>query len=159
MSYKEQLQSIWRQFEKEHGFEPSTIRDCFEWAYQNKLWSPRPQDIAKIFGREMAEALRQEMRTDASGRRYRAKHCIRVNYGGVQMPLWGDIDKHSRTFLQQSFGERREGSVKDLYQLKQDVDHFNEFRSNGNHIQLILDFTDDVAELEAVKRSEEKSAA
>ncbi|MHC8494525.1 hypothetical protein ACTU44_17675 [Thalassospira sp. SM2505] len=151
MTYKEQLRKIWRQYEVENGEEPHTVRECFDWAVERGLWAPRPQDIAKIFGREMSEALRQEIRVDEQGRHYRAKHCVRENRGGVQLALWNDIDRAPRSFMEKSFQQRRQGIVRDSYQLKMDVDHFNDSRSKGNPIQLILNFEDDVAEIEAEK--------
>lgn len=161
MSYNEQLQTLWQKFERAHGDDPEslTIRDCFDWAYREKLWRPRPQDMAKMFGREMQEALRQVIRTDPSGRQYRAKHCVRETRGGIQMSLWGDIDTSPRSFMQKSFQQRRKSIVNDSYKLKSDVDHFNEYCSKGNPIQLVLDFTDDVAELEAAKRGYEEDVA
>ncbi len=158
-SYPKQMQAIWQQYEQTNEGEELTIRDCFDWAIKNKLWSPRPQDVAKIFGNEMSDALRQEIRIDDSGRQYRAKHCVKEERGGIQLTFWGDIDKATKQFMAKSFQQRRKGIVNDSYQLKQDVDHFNEYRGKEvGQIQLILDFTDDVAELEAVRKPEEDAA-
>lgn len=84
MSYIEQMQSLWHEFEEVHGQEPTTTRECFEWAYKNKRWAPRATDMAQIFNKEMTDALRQEYRIDASGRKYRAKVCIKEKIGPVQ---------------------------------------------------------------------------
>lgn len=149
MSYKENMQSLWVQYADENGEEPSSIADCFQWAMKKGLWHPKPVDVAKIFQREMADALRQKMRTDASGRTYRAMQCVRESKGGVQLVLWGDIDTVSRDFMEKAVQHRRKGLVDDGYKLKQDVDHFNEYRSPEEPIQLVLDVTEDVAEREA----------
>lgn len=149
MSYIEQMQSLWHEFEEVHGQEPTTTRECFEWAYKNKRWAPRSTDMAQIFNKEMTDALRQEYRIDASGRKYRAKVCIKEKIGPVQMTLWGDSDRVTPQFFKRSVHQRRNGVSHVCHQLKQDVDHFNEYRDASEPIKLILDFTDDVAELEA----------
>lgn len=150
MSYKEQMQRLWGKYEELHGREPNTIQDCFDWAYRAGLWKPRPLDISKIFNKEMADALRQETRIDESGRKYRAKICIKEKTGGVQMTLWADADKASEKFVKTSVQQRRNSVIGDCHKLKQDVEHFNEFRNPDKPINLILDFTDDVAEHEAL---------
>lgn len=149
------MQGIWGQFVDEHGEEPATTAECFAWATRKGLWQPRPVDVAKIFNREMASALRDEKRTDASGRTYRARQCVRENAGGIQMTLWGDTDKIPRRFMEKAVRYRRKGLVDDAFLLKQDVDHFNEYRYSDNPIQLPLDLTDDVAEREILEQSDD----
>jgi hypothetical protein len=154
MSYKQEMQKIWRLYEEEHGEEPLSIGECFAWAQRKGLWSPKPLDVAKIFNREMADALRDETRVDGAGREYRSRHCVRKNVGGVQLSLWGDIDKVSRSFFEESVQQRRKGLVDTGYQMKMDVDHFNEYRSPEAPISLVLDLTDDVADREAFENND-----
>lgn len=154
MSYAQAMQKIWKAYEEEHGEEPLSIADCFEWATRKGLWAPKPMDVAKIFNREMADALREETRIDASGRTYRARHCVRKTAGGIQLSLWGDIDKVSRSFFEESLHQRRKGLVDLGYKMKMDVDHFNEYRADEEPIQLVLDITDDVAEREALGKDD-----
>jgi hypothetical protein len=54
-----------------------------------------------------------------------------------------------------SVQQRRKGIVDDGFQLKMDVDHFNDYRSKDNPIALVLDITEDVAELEALNREDD----
>jgi len=77
-------------------------------------------------------------------------HCVRKTAGGIQLSLWGDIDKVSRSFFEESLHQRRKGLVDLGYKMKMDVDHFNEYRAPEEPIQLVLDITDDVAEREAL---------
>jgi hypothetical protein len=51
--------------------------------------------------------------------------------------------------MEKSVGQSRRGIINDAYQLKMVTDHYNEADPEQKRIQLILDFTDDVAELEA----------
>lgn len=65
------------------------------------------------------------------------------------MSLWADIDNAPRSFMEKSFSQRRKAIADDCFQVKQDVDHFNDENPTEFPIQIVLDFTDDVAEMEA----------
>lgn len=160
MSYKDKMIKLFRQFEQENGQIPVSTNEVAAWAIENNLWAPRPQDVRKLCAADMADALRQEMRTDANGITYRAKHCVRKSEGGVQLVLWADIDSSApRSFMAKSFAQRRRGIVDDCYQLKCDIDHFNNERSPEAPIQKCFDFTDDVAEREAADHAKRKKKA
>lgn len=66
-----------------------------------------------------------------------------------------------RSFLEKSFGQCRKSIADDCFQVKQDVDHFNDEHPEEMPIQMIIDFTDDVAEMEAAARRDpgEEAAA
>lgn len=147
--YSEQMQQIFDRYTAEMDPSPVSLDQVAGWAIQNGLWKPAPRDVVKLCMEDLAESLRQEKRTDAKGRRYRAKHSMRVSENGLQLTLWADIDNAPRSFMEKSFAQRRKGIVNDCFQVKQDVDHFNDEHSSEQPIQMILDFTDDVAELEA----------
>lgn len=68
-----------------------------------------------------------------------------------QYALWADIRAASRDHMEQAFQQRRQGIVRDCRQLKADVDSYNQNQNTGEAIQLVLDFTDDIAEYEALK--------
>ena len=50
-----------------------------------------------------------------------------------------------------AFQQRRQQIVGDCRQLKADTDSYNENNNTGKPIQMVIDFTDDLAELEAVQ--------
>jgi len=72
-----------------------------------------------------------------------------VDRAGEQMPLWADIRSASREHMQVAFQQRRQQIVGDCRQLKADVDSHNENHNSGQAIQMVLDFTEDIEELEA----------
>jgi hypothetical protein len=150
-NYAEQMQAIFEQYTSEMGTNPVSLDMVAEWAVREGLFFPAARSVVKLCREALAESLRQEKRTDGEGRVYRAKHSTRTSVGGVQLTLWADIDTAPRSFMEQSFAQRRKGIAADCFQIKQDVDHFNAERSAGAPIQMILDFTDDVAEMEASK--------
>lgn len=53
--------------------------------------------------------------------------------------------------MERSFQQRRQGIVGDCRQLKADVDSYNQNQNEGEAIQLILDFSPDMEEYEALK--------
>ena len=61
--------------------------------------------------------------------------------------------------MEKSVGQRRIGMVNDAFQLKQDVDHCNEVNPDQRQIPLVLDLTDDVAEMEAAGSAGNEEAA
>lgn len=85
----------------------------------------------------------EEYRTDAAGRRYRAKLAVRNRQGS----LWGDIDIAPRSHVEKAIGQRRKQIVGDCWQLRMDADHYSDAHPNEQPIQLILDFTEDVEEM------------
>ena len=156
VAYYKQLVRLWDEYDEEVGGEANSTPDFAEWAIKNGRWHPKPQDINKRLSADMADALRHEMRIDEHGIKYRAKICIKTKVGGVQLPLWADADKAPQNFMEKSVSRRRRLITGDCHQLKSDVDHFNLSRKPETPIQLPLDFTDDVAELEAVERKQNK---
>lgn len=100
----------------------------------------RQESLRAQFKGEMAQALREQYRTDAAGRRYRAKHAVRHTFAGKQLSFWGD------NYMEIAFAQKRRRIAGELHQLKLDVDHFNESRPDEKPIQLSLNFEDDVLE-------------
>lgn len=156
-TYSEQLQRIFDRYLIEVDSSPVSLDLVADWAIQNRLFMPEPRDIRKLCRDALADSLRQEKRKDSKGRMYRAKHSVRESFGGVQVSLWADIDKDPpRTFMKKSFSQRRKSIADDCFQAKQDVDHYNDAHPNDEPIQLILDFSDDVAEMEAAEKDRKK---
>ncbi|MCA1404665.1 hypothetical protein I6F26_10315 [Ensifer sp. IC3342] len=151
-TFSEQMQAIFDRYTEEVNSSPVSLDEVAAWAIEQGLYRPAPRDIVKVCREALAESLRQEKRVDAKGRKYRAKHSVRTNIGGVQMSLWADIDNAPRSFMEKSFSQRRKAIADDCYQIKQDIDHFNDERPGELPIPMILDFTDDVAEMEAAAR-------
>jgi hypothetical protein len=85
-------------------------------------------------------------------------HAARVSRSGKLVTLWGDMRKAAHSFIETAFRQRRNQIIGDCYQLKQDVDSFNEFYNKGEQIQLPLDFEPDVAEQEQIAKNKKQAA-
>jgi len=122
--FSEQMQAIFDRYTEEVDSSPVSLDNVAAWAIEQGLYRPQPRDVVKLCREALAESLRQEKRIDAQGRKYRAKHSVRTNIGGVQLSLWADIDNAPRSFMEKSFSQRRKAIADDCFQVKQDVDHF-----------------------------------
>lgn len=152
------MQSIFDDYQEENGFGPVDLDEVADWALRTERYVPPPKSLRQICRDALADSLRQEKRIDQAGREYRAKHSVRQSSGGRQLSLWADIDSAPRAFMVKSFAQRRKGIASDCFQLKQDVDHFN-YISDTSPIQLVIDFGEDVEEMEAERTSGAKKAA
>lgn len=148
-TFTQQMIEVFDRYAAEVDASPTPLEDVAQWAVLNGLYKPNQKTVVQMCRDDMADALRQDKRTDKEGRTYRAKLSVRTSIGGVQLSLWADADLAPRSFVEKAFNQTRRGIANDCFQLKQNVDHFNFARGVENPIQLVLDFTDDVAELEA----------
>lgn len=158
-NYHQQMQDIFAQYAEEVSPDPADLREVGAWAIREGLWRPRPADIHSRFASDMADALREEYRTDSAGRRYRAKLAVRSTKDGRQMSLWGDIDTAPRSHVEKAVGQRRKQIVGDCWQLRMDADHYSGAHPHEEPLKPILDFTDDVEEMLIAARIGEDEAA
>lgn len=149
MNQTEQLQEAFRAYEREHDHLPASATDVVKWAIDQELLAPpQPKDPTEILAGQLSRALRQEYATDAHGRRYRKNHAVTLTKDGVQYTIWAILDYAEHSHMEMAFSQRREQIVSDCLQLKTDVDVYNGFHPEQEPIQLVIDFTDDVAERE-----------
>lgn len=120
------------------------------WAYRNGLHKPSVKTVIDVIAADIAQVFREEYRVDRHGRRYRAKHAATKKQGNKTLSLWADLDDPNapHDHFVRSFGQRRQQIVGDCLQLKTDVDVYNDKRTPTQPIQIPLDFTLDVEELQ-----------
>jgi len=94
--------------------------------------------------------MRVEYITDAQGKRVRAKHAARVIQNGEQLILWDDIRTASPNHTETALAQRRQQIVGDCRQLKNDADSYNDNANPLVPIQVLFDFTDAMAEMDAL---------
>jgi hypothetical protein len=150
-TYNEQLQRIWHQYEAENGQLPSTTREAVIWGISKGMIAAPKVDPLDILSEDMSTALRAETRVDQYGRKYRVNHAVRITKAGVQYTFWADLDHAPRPHMEKAFSQRRKQIVSDCFQLKTDVDVYNDLHRDQPPIQLVLDFTDDVTELQTIE--------
>lgn len=149
-SYNEALQKLADEYFLEAGKDAATTKEIAFWAIQNRKWEAPPDVILSKCREDFAKALREQYISDEHGRPVRAKHVARIREGQEQIYLWADIRTAPRRHMEVAFQQRRQQIVGDCSQLKRDVDFYNAANSDERPIQLMLDFRDDIAEVEAV---------
>lgn len=156
MTQTEEFQMYWKQYQEEHGYEPSGTRVVVEWAVKiGKLYPPNV-DPLDVLASRMAKALRAETAVDEQGREYRVNHARRISKDGNQTTIWGIIGHVPDEHMEMAYGQRREQVVGDLVKLRVDVDVFNDMRPGKKPFQLDLNFTEDVEERLAFTYEKEK---
>ncbi|MBC7860168.1 MAG: hypothetical protein H7Z39_15650 [Burkholderiaceae bacterium] len=150
-AYVNQVKAYLDRYQAEVGgdglFDPHHVA---EWAYKNGLHKPSVRTVIDAIAADISQVWREEYRTSESGQRYRAKHAVRSKNGSRTMSLWADIDdeRAPREHFVRSFSQRRQQIVGDCFQLKTDVDVYNAKDPLQKSIQIPLDFTYDVEELQ-----------
>lgn len=153
MTKNERLQKAWHHFDDDKGHRPTSARQAVDWAVSEGLLELPDIDPREVLAEQMAQALRAEVKTDSKGRRYRVNHAVRISKGGVQYTFWGMLGYSPHDHMEKAFAQRREQIVGDCMQLKVDVDVYNDMNlGKVPTIQLVLDFSDDVAEREQAAR-------
>jgi hypothetical protein len=151
-AYSNSIRDYIDRFRAEVGLEEGLIEphEIAAWAYHNGLHKPNVKTIIDVIAADIAQVFREEYRTDSRGRRYRAKHATTQKFGNKTLSLWGDIDDPNapHEHFVKSFGQRRQQIVGDCFQLKTDVDVYNDQRQPKQPIQVVLDFTYDIEELQ-----------
>ena len=90
--------------------------------------------------------------TDRKGRRVRLLHPAPLQGASEHTIIWDDIRTAPRPHMEMSFQSRRQG-VGDCRQFKVDVDSYNGAHPTEEPIQIVFDFTMDLAELEAAEEA------
>lgn len=136
------------------GTWPVEPRRIAEWALNQRLWTPPVETLVKQATEEITDAMRNEYLTDPQGRRVRAKIAARVKREGKQITLWGDQDSDPQ-FVRLAFAQRRRLVVGESYQLKLDVDSYNENRNPDRPIEISFNFEPDLREKEAIREMDQ----
>jgi hypothetical protein len=151
-NFHEQILSAWDEWEETTGAEASNPDDFITWAIDNKKLLPHMQDIRKLFRRQVTTALRQAIRLDDAGFTYRAKQCVSVIDGPVQLRLWFDTDKGGTSNLRQKASrQRRDGIASDVYRAVCDIEHMNKTFPSDPQLNFLTDFSEDCAERRAAE--------
>jgi len=159
-SKNETMQQIWHKYDSRRDHRPSSMKQAAAWAVEDGLLNLPEIDPLDVLADQMSQALREEYRTDEHGRRYRVNHAVRVTRSGVQYTFWGVMGHAPHDHMEKAFAQRRELIIGDNLQLKTDVDVYNEaFRGRNPAIQLVLNYTEDIAEREELQRMRNKRDA
>lgn len=146
-TYNETLQRFADEYFRESGQQTATTKEIAAWAIRTRRWEPPTDLLIQKCREDIAKAMREQYLDEEAGKPVRAKHVARIrDSAGEQHHLWADIRLAPHEHMEIAFQQRREQIVGDCRQLKRDVDYYNGIHPDRVEIQLLLDFTDDVAE-------------
>jgi len=149
-----ELQRIVDEYRKAGQSWPASREEIADWAVRERKYQLTAPSLKRLVAKELAQAMSEEYYTDEKGRRVRAKHPFRVRKGGKQMVLWDDIRTAPRRNMERAFKMRRKRIASECKQIKTDVDSYNDAHPNEQPIQMMLDFTRDVREMELAETIE-----
>lgn len=124
------------------------------WLYHQHRLEPSVTDQVKLLQRDVSRAMSTQIVIDEKGRRVRQKLCLRRKVTGTDgktyiQATWFDKDIAPPTFKEAVFDQRRDSAANILWQLKQCIDHYNEFDNPGTDYQTTFNFEADMADREA----------
>lgn len=127
---------------------PFKKQEVVEWALSRHRWKPSPADIRRMCAESLADAMRDASFTDEEGREVRRMLPARTTRGGEQGTFWDDVRTAPIGHLRMGVAQRRSGIVAETFHLYKIVRYSNEHRGPAEQIELVLDFTNDVREME-----------
>jgi len=148
LTQNEEHQALVRKYRRAGEPWPATAHQMASWMIDNGLMLPHPNAFINQCAELLSRAMRDEYYTDPQGRKVRAKHVAKHNVDGAQLLLWEDHQSASLKHMQIASQMRRKQIVGDCRQLKIDVDSYNENAKPATPLNMVFDFTQDLAELE-----------
>ena len=145
-SYYARLQKLADEYFAESGAASASTREIAVWMIRNNKWEAPDDIVLHACQEDFAKALREQFIEDETGHAVRAKHAARIKRNGEQQYLWADIRRAPKGHMEIAFQQRRQQIVGDCRQLKRDVDFFNNLHPDNEPVQMVFDFTEDVAE-------------
>lgn len=146
--YKKELLKIVTDYRDAGGAWPARKTEVADWAIANRRWVPSAEDVRSMCGDALAEAMREQTFTDESGRTVRAMLPARTTRGGEQGTFWDDVRSAPIAHIREGVSDRRSSIAAEAYHLYKIVRYSNEHRGPEEQVQLVLDFAEDVKELD-----------
>jgi len=157
--FTKELWTIVSDYRAAGGAWPPRKTELAEWALARNRWFPSREDIRRMCGEALADAMRDQTFTDESGRTVRALLPARTMRGGEQGTFWDDVRTAPIAHVRSGVKNRRDSIAAEAYHLFKIVRYSNEHRPATEQIQLILDFNEDVRELDQPVLTRRKAIA
>jgi hypothetical protein len=156
-SYTKQMQKIVAEYRTSGETWPTASKTIAAWAIRTGRWELPDSAALNKCAEDLASAMREEYFVDVRGKRVRRLHPAQKRIStGEQLTIWDDMRTAPHEHMYLSFQQNRRKIFWDCHSLKEAVDSYNFVHTPAEQIEMIYDFTNDLAEHEA---SEEKVAA
>ena len=146
--YSKQCLQIVADYRAAGGAWPPKKAELSEWALANGRWKPSREDVRRMCGEALTEAMREATITDETGREVRYMLPATMTRNGEQGTFWDDLRTAPVAHVRTHVAQRRNAIVAECFQLYNVVRYSNEHRDSSEQIQISLDFLADVHELD-----------
>jgi hypothetical protein len=147
-SYTDQWFQVVEEYRAAGGPWPFKKTEVAEWALAHHRWKPSHADIRRMCADSLADAMREVNFTDEAGRVVRRMLPAKTTRGGEQGTFWDDLRTAPIDHVRIGIAQRRNGIAAECYHLNNMARYSNEHRGPKDQIELILDFTNDVREMD-----------
>jgi len=152
---KNVIDRLVKPFREVHGDGEFSHQQIAAWAIQNGLWKPAMKSQIALLSGELSSAMQSE-RKEYKGLKVRQYHCVRRALDdGMMQTVWAHIDVATPGFMEQSFARRRQSIAAKAYQLHSDIIYWNDEKNPAAPLQMLFDFTDDIADRDHARESGE----
>ena len=145
-TYAEQLEDLADQYLDETGAKSYTLESLANWALENGLWKPYPQDIRKLLQHHLRKALASIHRLDPQGRRVRAHLVVPMVKEEQTVFEWFKPEHMNYAEMQAAYKYRRSISANEVKQCFNCTTSWNENYSDGRIVEQDYDFNKDLLE-------------
>jgi hypothetical protein len=142
----EQLLRIVEDYRAGGGEWPATREQIAEWAVANKRYQLMHGMAVRQCAERIGRAMGLEHVRDKKGRSIRKYYAAPVRENGQLVMKWDDWDA-PRQFMEVAAASRRNQILGQCWQLRNDIDSYNDRRSLEEPIQLDFNFNIDLEEL------------
>ena len=145
-TFNDQLLQIVEDYRATGGPWPATREQIAEWAVANERYQlTRGMAVAQC-AEKLSRAMGLEHVKDQKGRSVRKYYAARVRENGQLVMKWDDLNAE-RPFMQIAAANRRNRILGQCWQLKNDIDSYNDRRCPDEPIQMDFNFNVDLEEL------------
>jgi hypothetical protein len=142
----EQLITIVEDYRAEGGSWPATREQIAERAVANERYQLTRGMAVRQCAEKLSRAMGLEHVRDKKGRSVRKYYAARIRENGQLVMKWDDLNAQ-RPFMEVAAANRRNQVLGQCWQLKNDIDSYNERRCPDQPIQIDFNFNVDLEEL------------
>lgn len=152
-NFQEQLLRIVEDYRASGAEWPATKEQIAEWAVQNERYEMTRAMAKRQCAEKIGRAMGLEHVKDRRGRSVRKYYAARVRENGQLVMKWDDWNAE-RPFMEVAAANRRNQILGQCWQLKNDMDSYNERKCSDKPIQPDFNFNIDLEELSLLNEAE-----
>jgi hypothetical protein len=145
-TFNEQLVRIVEDYRATGQAWPATREQIAEWAVANDRYQLTRGMAVSQCAEKLSRAMGLEHIRDSKGRSVRKYYAARIRESGQLVMKWDDLNAE-RPFMEVAAANRRNQVLGQCWQLKNDIDSYNERRCPDEPIQIDFNFNVDLEEL------------